>query len=245
MTDLFISDLHLDEAQPQITQQFLQFLAGPGTQARRLYILGDLFEYWVGDDHDTPLHQLIADALHNVASAGTQIFYMAGNRDFLLGKDYARRAGFAILDDPTAIELNAQTVVLCHGDTLCTDDVEYQAFRRQVRDTQWQQDFLGQSLSDRIAYAQQARDASGAYTAQAADTIMDVNPAAVVDLFRQQQAVTMIHGHTHRPAVHEASVDGRTTRRIVLGAWHDGSETLVADDSGLNLLPMAQVLQGY
>ncbi|MCK9488134.1 MAG: UDP-2,3-diacylglucosamine diphosphatase [Xanthomonadales bacterium] len=232
MSTLFISDLHLDASRPQATAAIARFLERlPGT-CRRLYILGDLFESWIGDDDDAPLPDQVAGLLRQRAEAGLAIAFMAGNRDFALGPDYAKRAGFRLLEDPTAIDLHGRKTLLMHGDTLCTDDTAYQAFRVQVRDPAWLANMLAQPLAARRAFAAQARASSREHTAATAETIMDVNANAVADAFRQHQVDLIIHGHTHRPAVHEHMVDGRRCTRIVLGDWYEQGTVLVAGDDG-------------
>lgn len=232
MTCLFISDLHLDEAEPGRTAAFEAFLAGLPAATRALYVLGDLFESWIGDDDDGELPARVAAALHALSLRGVEIWFMAGNRDFALGADYAARAGMRLLGDPARIELAGAPALLMHGDTLCTDDAAYQAFRAQVRDPAWLAGMLAQPLAVRRAYAARAREGSRAHTAGAAETIMDVNDAAVAAAFREHDVDLLIHGHTHRPAVHHLEVDGRPCRRIVLGDWYDQGTILQVDDDG-------------
>ena len=229
MTTLFISDLHLDQSRPRILELFEQFLATEARHADALYILGDLFESWVGDDDDSSLATRVASALHELGRDGVPVYFMAGNRDFLLGPDYARRCGMTLLADGTVVDLHGTPTVLLHGDTLCTDDLEYQAFRAQVRDPAWQQQFLAQPLGTRRAYAAQARDASKAHTGSSDMTIMDVTPAAVMQALKQAGVRHMIHGHTHRPAVHALEVDGQPAQRIVLGDWYEQGSVLRVD----------------
>ena len=228
---LFISDLHLEDAQPDTTRLLLEFLAAEAARADALYILGDLFEYWIGDDVLTPTAEAVADALRTVAQA-TPVYFMHGNRDFLLGAEYAERAGMSLLDDPTVVDLYGRPTLLMHGDTLCTDDHAYQAFRAQVRQPAFIEMFLGKTVQERIAMAREARDASKAHTGHAAMEIMDVNEDAVRAAFEAHGVVRMIHGHTHRPAIHDRD-DGR--QRIVLGAWHDGGSVLRVKTDGLSL----------
>lgn len=226
MTTLFISDLHLDESRPQIVELFEQFLRGEARSAAGLYILGDLFESWIGDDDDRPLAGTVATALHGLVTHGVPIFFIHGNRDFLLGGDYARRAGMTLLDDPQVIDLDGERVLIMHGDTLCTDDVEYQKFRTLVRDARWQQQFLARPLSERRAFAAQARGESRKHTAAAKPEIMDVNPAAVVATMHTHGVRRLIHGHTHRPGLHRLGVDRQAAERIVLGDWYEQSSVL-------------------
>ncbi len=232
MSTVFISDLHLEAGRPDITEAFARFLSGLPGSCAALYILGDLFDAWVGDDDDAPLPALIADRLKHLADSGTTVAFMAGNRDFALGADYARRAGFRLLDDPTVIDLHGRRALLMHGDTLCSDDAAYQAFRAQVRQPAWLAQMLAQPLAVRRAFAAQARAQSGAHTAMTAETIMDVNADAVANAFRQHDVELLIHGHTHRPARHELVVDAQPRTRIVLGDWYHQGTVLVAHDDG-------------
>ncbi|MEO6968430.1 MAG: UDP-2,3-diacylglucosamine diphosphatase [Rhodanobacteraceae bacterium] len=229
MSTLFISDLHLDNARPCIVAQFERFLATQARGAESLYILGDLFETYIGDDDDAPLPARVAAALRALNDNGVPIFFIAGNRDFLLGDDYARRAGMTILDDGTLIYLHGNAALLLHGDVLCTDDTAYQAFRAQVRDPGWQRAFLAQRLQQRRAFAAQARDASRAHTSQTDTAIMDVNQFAVESSLRKAGVTRMIHGHTHRPAIHDFALDAAPALRIVLGDWYEQGSVLRVD----------------
>jgi len=240
MTTLFISDLHLDAERPRITALFGRFLEGEARSAEALYILGDLFEAWVGDDDPSDTGAFVASRLRALSDAGTPVFFIRGNRDFLLGDEFARRAGMAILPDPAVVMLHGKPALLMHGDTLCTDDVAYQAFRAQTRDPLWQARFLAQPLAARLAFAQQARAASKAHQSGLQDqgmmeTITDVSPATVDATLAQFGIDTMIHGHTHRPAVHEITVDGRRCQRIVLGDWYEQGSVLRVDPDGARL----------
>lgn len=249
MTTLFISDLHLDDARPRITAQFLQFLREESAGADALYILGDLFEYWVGDDDPQPLAGQVADALHMLADSGVPIYCMRGNRDFLLGDVYAARAGWRILPDPCVVSLYGRPTLLMHGDLLCTGDTEYQTFRRQTRDPDWQRDMLAQPLATRRALALRARAASAMYQQRlreehglaadagdpAREDITDVNADAVETLFARYGIDRLIHGHTHRPAMHTLLVAGTSRTRIVLGDWYEQGSVLRVDADGFDL----------
>lgn len=240
MTTLFISDLHLDAERPQITDLFGRFLDSEASTADGLYILGDLFEAWIGDDDPSAMASFVAGHLRKVVDAGTPVYFMHGNRDFLVGEDFARRAGMTILPDPTVIVLYDRPVLLMHGDTLCTGDVAYQQFRAQTRNPDWQAQFLAQPLTARIAFAQQARSASKAHQSGLVsqgtmETITDVAPDAVADAFERFAVDTLIHGHTHRPAVHTLSVAGRPRERIVLGDWYEQGSVLRVDRGGHRL----------
>ncbi len=240
MTTLFISDLHLDASRPAITELFLDFLAGEVREAEALYILGDLFEVWLGDDDPDPHHARIADALAAVAAAGIPVYFIIGNRDFLLGKDYAQRAGMEILTEPYCLDLYATSTVILHGDVLCTDDTSYQTFRTLVRNPAWQQDFLSRPLEVRRALAEQARKASRNRGQAMTADVMDTNANAVAAAFRAHGVTRMIHGHTHRPAMHRLIVDGSARERIVLGDWYTQGSVLRVDENGaeLNVLPL-------
>ncbi len=233
---IFISDLHLDADRPEATAAFEQFLVALPDGVERLYILGDLFETWVGDDDDAELPTRIAERLSALTATGVDIAFMPGNRDFALGPDYAARAGMRLLAEPTVIQLYGGPALLLHGDTLCTDDHAYQAFRAQVRNPAWLAQMLAQPLAVRRAFAQQARAGSREHTAASSETIMDVNEDAVADAFREHDLDLIIHGHTHRPAVHRSEVDGRACTRIVLGDWYDQGTVLYAHDDGRLLL---------
>lgn len=246
MTTLFISDLHLDPARPAITELFLAFLRGEAREADALYILGDLFEAWIGDDTPSPAADAVAVALREVADAGVPVYFMPGNRDFLVGEDYARRAGFRILPDPTVIDLYGEPVLLLHGDLLCTDDTAYQAFRAQTRDPAFIAQFLAQPLAARVAFAQQARAASQARQSELKqesnaqfETITDVAPAEVEAWFARYGVQRMIHGHTHRPAIHSLVVGELPRARIVLGDWYEQGSVLRVDADGYRLEALA------
>jgi UDP-2,3-diacylglucosamine hydrolase len=229
MTTLFVSDLHLDDARPRIVELFERFCRGDARDVDALYVLGDLFEAYVGDDDDAPLNARVAKALRGVADAGVPVHYLAGNRDFLVGEDYARRCGMDILADGTVVDLDGSPALILHGDVLCTDDAAYQAFRSQVREPAWQTAFLARPLSERRAFAAQARDASRAHTSTAEMAIMDANRDAVESALRKAGVSRMIHGHTHRPAIHDFSLDDQPAQRIVLGDWYEQGSVLRVD----------------
>jgi UDP-2,3-diacylglucosamine hydrolase len=236
MTTLFIADLHLDPSRPHITELFERYLASDEVrQADALYILGDLVEAWIGDDDDAELPERIARAIRGVRDAGVPVYFMVGNRDFLLGQDFAHRAGFELLDDGTVHTLHGQPTLLMHGDVLCTDDVAYQAVRQQVRTPQWQAQILSMPLDARRAFAAKAREDSRAHTGSTMETIMDVNTDAVADAMRKAGVTRLIHGHTHRPAVHRFELDGQTAERIVLGDWYEHGSVLKVDEHGATL----------
>lgn len=235
MTTLFISDLHLDASRPHITQLFVDFVRTEAAQADALYILGDLFEAWIGDDAADDTTDQVAAALAGLHEQRVPCFFIHGNRDFLLGDAWARRARLTLLPDPCVIELAGERVLLMHGDTLCTDDAPYQAFRAQSRAPAWQRDFLGRPIVQRQAFAAQARAESARYTRSVGEAITDVNADAVEGALRCHGVRTLIHGHTHRPAVHQLALDGAAARRIVLGDWYEHGSVLRADRKDLHL----------
>jgi UDP-2,3-diacylglucosamine hydrolase len=218
----FISDLHLCAERPHITHLFERFIAEIAPGADALYILGDLFEYWIGDDQldGDPLARDVAQQLSRLAVGGTKIFFMHGNRDFLIGECFAREASLTLLTDPTSIDVGGATVLLLHGDTLCTDDLAYQTFRTQVRSPAWQRDILAKATAERAALAQSIRAQSDLAKSLKPEAIMDVNPDAVAQAFRDHRFPVMVHGHTHRPARHTHSIDGHACTRWVLQDWH-------------------------
>lgn len=233
MGTLFIADLHLDPGRPHITALFERYLASAEVrQAEALYILGDLVEAWIGDDDDAELPQRIALATRAVRDAGVPVYFMAGNRDFLLGETFAARAGFTLLEDGSVHAIAGRPTLLMHGDVLCTDDVAYQAIRAQVRTAQWQAHILSMPLQARRAFAAQARADSKAHTGSTMESIMDVNADAVAAAMRNANVTRLIHGHTHRPAIHTLTLDGHAAQRIVLGDWYEhGSVLRVANDT--------------
>ena len=235
MSTLFISDLHLDPARPDITSQALEFLATETQDAEALYILGDLFEAWVGDDDPEPEKRRVIAALKALGDGGLPCYFMHGNRDFLVGAGFAADSGCTLLADPTIVELYGTKVMLMHGDTLCTDDHEYQAFRQTVRNPAWQQAMLARPLAERLALAKQLRERSAAAMAGKSEEIMDVNQDAVESAMRAHGVCTLLHGHTHRPAVHRFELDGREAVRIVLGDWYTQGSALTWNEDGFVL----------
>lgn len=219
MITLFISDLHLEESRPDITAAFLDFLQRQAAGAERLFILGDFFEAWIGDDERTPLQETVAEALRALSETGTELFLMHGNRDFLIGEAFCQRIGATLLDDPTVVDLYGVPTLLMHGDSLCTADVEYQKFRANMRNPQWQQMILSRPLADRQQMARQLREISMAKNQGKEAYIMDVTPEEVVREMEVHQVQRLIHGHTHRPAVHDLTANGKPAKRIVLGDW--------------------------
>ncbi|ACE84870.1 UDP-2,3-diacylglucosamine diphosphatase [Cellvibrio japonicus] len=235
MNTLFISDLHLHSSRPQITRAFFDFLRQQTHHTQALYILGDFFDAWIGDDDDDPLPNAVAEQLKKLNSAGVAIFLMHGNRDFLLGNSYAQRAGATLIAEGTVIDLYGRPALLLHGDDLCTLDTDYMAFRQQVRNPDWQAQLLAQPLAARRALAAQLRAQSQAINNMKAESIMDVTPDEVVRVMEEAGVDLLIHGHTHRPARHPLTVQGRPAERIVLGDWHHQGWCLDASATGLAL----------
>jgi UDP-2,3-diacylglucosamine hydrolase len=236
MSTLFIADLHLDDARPAITTLFERFLASDEARAASaFYILGDLVEAWIGDDDDAELPSRIATATRGLRDAGVPVFFMAGNRDFLLGDAFAERAGLTLLDDGTVRDIEGVPTLLMHGDLLCTDDVEYQTVRAQVRTPAWKAQILSMPLEARRAFAAKARSDSKSRTGRIDETIMDVNQAAVDAAMREAGVRRLVHGHTHRPAIHTFDLDGAPAQRIVLGDWYDQGSVLTIDSGDTQL----------
>ncbi|MGB5331489.1 MAG: UDP-2,3-diacylglucosamine diphosphatase [Woeseiaceae bacterium] len=235
MTTLFISDLHLDEKSPEIGEQFLHFLEGEAANADALYILGDLFESWVGDDDPDPHYAIMKSALRALVDSGVPVFFMHGNRDFMIGEQFAAETGVTLLDDPTPIELHGKKVLLSHGDALCIDDKQYQQVRLMTRNPDWQAMMRAKPLEERIAFAESARQQSKEYNDSVGEDIMDVNKDAVVGTFRTRDIDILLHGHTHRPAVHDVELEDRAAKRIVLGDWYEQGSVVRWDDNGPRL----------
>jgi UDP-2,3-diacylglucosamine hydrolase len=232
LTTLLVSDLHLDGSLPEAITQFEAFLSGPARAAEALYILGDLFESWVGDDDNDPDRARVCAALRTLSSAGVACHVCHGNRDFLLGTGFEQRTGCRILVDPTIVECYGERVLLTHGDALCVDDTSYQRLRSTVRNAAWQRRFMRLSLATRRTLAEAARAGSRNHTGMVAADIMDANPDAIVAVLRACRVRTVVHGHTHRPGVHEFTVDGTPARRLVLGAWYEQGSYLRWDARG-------------
>jgi UDP-2,3-diacylglucosamine hydrolase len=223
---LFISDLHLSDERPEITALFSLFLRNDAAKANALYILGDLFEVWLGDDAVLPAYRPVVEGIRTLASGGVPVYVMHGNRDFLIGAGFVRQTGCRLLPDPSVIDLAGERTLLMHGDTLCTDDVEYQRFRLRVRNPDTQRQFLALPINERIAVAKLYREESRERSRYKTEEIMDVNQSAVMDAMRQLGVYQLIHGHTHRPAVHDFILDNRAARRIVLGDWYEQASIL-------------------
>ncbi len=236
MTTLFISDLHLCAQRPAVIGLFIDFLRERAAHAEALYILGDLFEYWIGDDavSDAEFAPVVS-ALHALTQGGTPACIMHGNRDFLIGAGFEQASGCRLLPDPSLIDLYGEQVLLMHGDTLCTDDTAYLDFRRMVRDPQWIAGFLAKTVDERNAVVRNLRETSKAAMAEKKPEIMDVNTGTVESIMRQYGVRHLIHGHTHRPAQHDLQLDGQAVRRTVLGDWYEQGSVLVCDTRGCEL----------
>lgn len=233
---LFISDLHLETDRSDISQAFFSFLESHASQASTLYILGDFFNVWLGDDDRSSLIDEVAAALHALSDQGLSIFLMHGNRDFLLGDDFASRCGATLIQEPYVLEAFGERYLLMHGDVLCTKDMDYMAFRKLVRQADWQQEFLQKPLAERQAFAAHARQQSKAMSSNKAEDIMDVTEEAVMQTIQNHEVRYLIHGHTHRPAVHEFTLDGQPAFRYVLSDWEGLIQYVRLDESGLSLL---------
>ncbi|OIO09045.1 MAG: UDP-2,3-diacylglucosamine diphosphatase [Gallionellaceae bacterium CG_4_9_14_0_8_um_filter_60_335] len=233
---LLISDLHLSDEHSPAAELFRHFVRDIAPRAEALYILGDLFEYWAGDDDlADPFHAGVGDALSRLAARGTRIFILHGNRDFLMGEKLAAACAASLLPDPVLLDLYGIPALLTHGDALCTGDAAYQQFRATVRGGHWREDFLAQPLPARKAQIEEMRARSEQSKRGKPSDIMDVTGEAVHALFRRHHYPCLIHGHTHRPAKHLHQVDGLTCERWVLGDWDDGSARILrADETGLH-----------
>lgn len=236
MQTLFFSDLHLAATTPQIAKNYFQLLQTEGARSESIYILGDFFEYWLGDDGITPEHQPILSALKQLSTQGIPLYFMHGNRDFLIGEQFCEATGCQLLRDPTTINVYGTPTLLMHGDLLCTNDTEYMAFRQQVRDPAWQTMFLSLSMEERINMAKQARDASQSSMQGKPFEIMDVNETTVQEYMLNAGVKQLIHGHTHRPAIHHFSLAGDQAKRIVLGDWGDHASYLIAKPDTMQLI---------
>ncbi|MDH4872813.1 UDP-2,3-diacylglucosamine diphosphatase [Pseudomonas sp. BN515] len=236
---LLISDLHLEEERPDITRAFLHFLQTRAPQAEALYILGDFFEAWIGDDAMTPYQHSIAQALRKLADGGTRIFLMHGNRDFMIGSAFCREAGCTLLKDPSLVQMNGEPVLLMHGDSLCTQDEAYMRLRKWLRNPASLFILRNLPLTTRHKLARKLRKESRMQTPRKAAEITDVTPEEIPRILRQHGVRTLIHGHTHRPATHELDLDGQPARRIVLGDWDSQGWALQVDELGFRQAPFA------
>ena len=236
MATLFIADLHLQTEEPAITAGFLHFLQDEARTAHALYILGDLFEAWIGDDDPNPLHREMAAAIKALVDSGVPCYFIHGNRDFLIGKRFARESGITLLPEEKVLELYGRNVLIMHGDTLCTDDTGYLAFRAKVH-TPWIQTlFLALPLFIRSRIAAKMRAGSKSANSSKSMTIMDVNAQAVVEVMEKHHVQWLIHGHTHRPYVHQLTANGEPAHRVVLGAWHSEGSMVKVTPEGVELI---------
>ena len=238
MATLFISDIHLEAGRPDISEQFFAFLNEHAPSAEALYILGDLFEDWIGDDDQQPLNSAVATAIARLASTGVRCYFVHGNRDFLVGAQFAQRAGVELLSEWTVLEDYGQRLLITHGDALCSDDIEYMNFRNMVRDPKWQDAFLARPIEERYRLAREARLQSQASAANKPMEIMDVNQTAVHEAMRAYQVTELLHGHTHRPNVHRFSLDDQPAMRVVLGDWYQHGSMVRWDQDGLELITL-------
>ena len=236
MATLFIADLHLQTEEPAITAGFLRFLRGEAKSADALYILGDLFEAWIGDDDPNPLHREMAAAIKALVDSGVPCYFIHGNRDFLIGKRYARESGMTLLPEEQVLDLYGRRILIMHGDTLCTDDTGYLAFRAKVHTPWIQKVFLALPLFIRNRIAARMRAGSKTANSSKSMTIMDVNPQAVVSVMEKHGVQWLIHGHTHRPDVHSLIANGEPAHRVVLGAWHTEGSMVKVTPEGVELI---------
>ncbi len=237
MTTKFIADLHLRPEQPDMVALFVKFLHEQSLdpELEALYILGDLFEAWIGDDFVPPGMDVAVNAITQLTNSGIQVYFMHGNRDFLIGEVFAEQTGCQLLPEYHVMDLYGTPTLVMHGDLLCTDDVDYMNFRKMVRNPEWQQDFLAKNIPERIAIAQAARQESQHKTQQLDSEIMDVNQDTVTQTMIKWKVPQLIHGHTHRPAIHELTINDSPARRIVLGDWYEQGSALVCNQQGCEL----------
>ena len=239
MHSIFASDLHLCLTRPAVNKVFFDFLRGPAAQAEALYILGDLFEYWAGDDDDDPFNASVLSALRELSDRGVKLYLMHGNRDFLIGDRFTVACRAKLLPDPTLVNLYDTPTLLMHGDTLCTDDLEYQTFRTQVRNPDFQREFLARPLAERKQKIEKMRAQSEATKKVKPEAIMDVTTATVEKELREHGYPRLIHGHTHRPALHQHVIDGRRCERWVLADWYTSGSYLHCDAAGCRVIKLA------
>ena len=240
MTTSFISDLHISETQPEIGEQFINFLGNHASKYEALYILGDLFEYWLGDDDSNPYFIRIKTAIREYTETGIPTYFIHGNRDFLIGDKFSNETGVKLLADPTIININNENILISHGDAFCTDDAAYQATRKITRDLEWQNMMLKKSVHERSIFALEARLKSRNHMKDLTDDITDVNQAEIIKTFNNFNLDKMIHGHTHRPAIHSIEINNTNHQRIVLGDWYEQGSILQWGKSGPNLITLSR-----
>lgn len=233
MSIYLISDLHLDQSLPGLTSDLRDFIESKVHQGDELYILGDFFNVWLGDDHQSTFNSQIISLIKGCLG---KVYIMHGNRDFLLAGDFCQQANCELIADPSIVEFNGEKVLLMHGDSLCTEDAEYMKAREHMRSSEFKSEFLSQSIDERQAFADKARAQSKAHTRETSEDIMDVTPSEVSKIMEDYGVLTLIHGHTHRPAVHRLKINGKAAQRIVLGDWDSGTWFCRADQSGVELL---------
>ncbi|PHM40098.1 UDP-2,3 diacylglucosamine hydrolase [Xenorhabdus mauleonii] len=236
MSTLFIADLHLSQQEPAITAGFLRFLREDAIHAESLYILGDFFDYWIGDDDPNPLHAQIAQALYKLKQKGVSCYFIHGNRDFLLGSRFAKNSGLILLPQEKVLQLYGKRILILHGDTLCTDDISYQQYRKKVHTPWIQRLFLLFPLFIRLKIAAKMRANSQYANRQKSESIMDVNQQTVIENFARHRVDWIIHGHTHRPAIHDIQLGDKTVHRGVLGAWHDKGSMFKVTENAIELI---------
>jgi len=230
MAKLFISDLHLHKTRPEVThlfQEFIHSLPTLSTPDPELYILGDLFEFWIGDDYEDPLYSEISDQLKNLVKSGIKTYLMHGNRDFFIGKDFLSKTGIELLSEPTIFSYKNKRVMLSHGDKFCIDDIEYQTYRKIVRNQDWQKSFLNYPIQKRLEILNTARDASIQSQQIKSNEIMDVNQNEVAKVIQKNDIDILIHGHTHRPNIHTIDIDSKKSLRLVLGDWSQSTAKII------------------
>ncbi len=238
MSTIFLSDIHVSNEHPEISKQLKEFLLKEESKTKAIYVLGDLFEYWLGDDDPNPLFREIKQLFKQCTDKNISIFFMHGNRDFLIGESFAKETGCQILHDPYVIDLFDKKILISHGDIFCTDDKEYQLFRNQTRDPAWKESILSKSLSFREEFAKQARLESSKHTSSKKNEIMDVNKEEILKMYEKYNVDIIIHGHTHRPAIHDVFYNGKNYKRIVLGDWYEQGSILRYNEKGFDLIQL-------
>ena len=238
MTTVFLSDIHISDEFPEISIRLKEFLLEEESKTNTIYILGDLFEYWLGDDDPNPSFAEIRNLLKKLSDNNISLFFIHGNRDFLIGESFAEETGCRILHDPHVIDLYGKKALISHGDIFCTDDQEYQLFRNQTRDPDWKNSILSEPLSFRRDFAKQARLESSEYTSSMKNEIMDVNKDEILKMYEKYNVDIIIHGHTHRPAIHDIFFNGRKYQRIVLGDWYEQGSILRCSEKGFDLIQL-------
>jgi len=242
MTTFFISDIHISAEQPEICKQLIDFLENQAQESEALYILGDLFEYWLGDDDPNPEYKKIKLALRKFSNKNIPTYFLHGNRDFLIGELFAHETNITILPDPSIIELYNDKILISHGDIFCTDDIQYQHIRKQTKDPNWQKMILKKSLKERKKFAYEARRKSLKHIQDANEILMDVNQTEINKTFKKYGLNKIIHGHTHKPAIHNSMINGESCKRIVLGDWYEQGSVLEWNQSGPKLITLSRTL---